>query len=64
MSLQMLREWQIELYWIPDIMASFCFLGASVFFMIGTQDKWYKPRLRSVEWWATAWALVGSIGFV
>jgi len=62
--MQMLRKFQIGLYWTPNIIASGCFLGASIFFMLGTQEKWWRPRPQAVVWWATAWGLVGSLGFL
>lgn len=51
-------------YWIPQTVASVCFLTASVFFTVETQEKWYKPEFHRIGWWIGFWAGVGSMGFL
>jgi hypothetical protein len=60
-----LSQWQLNAaYWIPQIIASACFIAASLFFMLETQEKWWKPELKSLGWWVGSWSLVGSLGFM
>lgn len=60
-----LAHWQKEAaFWIPQIVASVCFVTASVLFTLETQEKWYRPEPGVIGWWIGAWALVGSIGFL
>lgn len=58
--------WWQELwaYWLPQVVASCCFLIASVMFTIMAQDKWHKPRADAVSWWIGTWAIIGSVGFL
>ena len=51
-------------YSIPQMVASACFIIASVLLMSETQEKWYKPRPDVPGWWVASWALVGSCGFM
>lgn len=59
-------EWWQELaaYWIPQVVASCCFLIASIMFTIMAQDKWYKPKVNAVSWWIGIHAQIGSVGFL
>ena len=58
--------WWQELwaYWLPQVVASCCFLIASVMFTIMAQDKWHTPRVGAVSWWIGTWAIIGSVGFL
>lgn len=51
-------------YWIPQTLASVCFLVASIMFTLVTQEKWYKPVPRCMAWWIGVWATIGSVGFL
>ncbi|KAF2719606.1 hypothetical protein K431DRAFT_286566 [Polychaeton citri CBS 116435] len=51
-------------YWIPQVVASVCFLTAGVMFTLETQEKWYRPTPQLLGWWIGAWATVGSVGFL
>ncbi|KAF2802282.1 uncharacterized protein BDZ99DRAFT_576980 [Mytilinidion resinicola] len=59
------QPWQ-ELggYWIPQTVASCCFLTAGVMFTLITQDKWYRPLPGRIAWWIGVWATIGSMGFL
>ncbi|KAI9665920.1 MAG: hypothetical protein M1821_003855 [Bathelium mastoideum] len=59
------QPWQ-ELggYWIPQTVASVCFLIAGVLFTFDTQEKWYRPVPSRIDWWIGAWASIGSVGFL
>lgn len=59
-------SWGAELgaYWILQVIASCCFLTASIMFTIMAQDKWYQPKWGAVSWWIGIWAQVGSVGFL
>ena len=62
--LDSLSEWQENAaYWIPQIVASTCFLVASFGFTWETQVKWYKPEFHVLGWWIGFWCIVGSVGF-
>jgi hypothetical protein len=52
------------LYWGPSILASLCFLLASILFTLEPQDAWYKPNPSSLGWWVGAWSTIGSMGFL
>ena len=59
------EPWQENVaYWIPQIVASCCFLAASVLFTLETQEKWYKPEIKVLGWWIGTWAIIGSCGFL
>ena len=60
-----LQPWQ-ELggYWIPETVASVCFLIAGIMFTLITQDKWYRPLPGRIAWWIGVWASIGSVGFL
>ena len=63
--LNSLSQWQENVaYWIPQIVASVCFLSAALLFMFETQEKWYKPKYKDLGWWIGFWAAVGSMGFL
>ena len=63
--LDSLSEWQENVaYWIPQIVASLCFLIASFGFTWETQVKWYKPEFHVLGWWIGFWSTVGSVGFL
>ncbi|KAI9727698.1 MAG: hypothetical protein M1828_005926 [Chrysothrix sp. TS-e1954] len=63
--LSSLASWQEEAaFWIPQIVASCCFLTASLLFTLETQTKWYRPEVGVLGWWIGAWATLGSIGFL
>jgi len=51
-------------YWLPELFGSCCFLSASVFFLLETQEHWYKPMPLVVGWWIGFWAFWGSMGFL
>ena len=51
-------------YWLLQIIASMCFLIASIMFTYESQDAWYKPKPVTVGWWVGFWAIVGSFGFL
>ncbi|KAF2425570.1 hypothetical protein EJ08DRAFT_400562 [Tothia fuscella] len=51
-------------YWIPQTIASVCFLTAGVMFTLITQEKWYKPLPYRIAWWIGVWATIGSVGFL
>ncbi|KAF2664517.1 hypothetical protein BT63DRAFT_443594 [Microthyrium microscopicum] len=59
------QPWQ-ELggYWIPQIVASLCFLTAGIMFTVITQDSWYRPLPRRIAWWIGIWATIGAVGFI
>lgn len=60
-----LAWWQeIAAYWVPQVVASCCFLIASIMFTIMAQDKWNKPKWGAVSWWIGIWAQIGSVGFL
>ena len=57
--------WQeLAAYWIPQVIASCCFLIASVMFTIMAQDRWYQPKAHKVSWWIGIHAIIGSVGFL
>ncbi|KAL9076659.1 MAG: hypothetical protein Q9157_003606 [Trypethelium eluteriae] len=60
-----LQPWQ-ELggYWVPQTVASVCFLVAGIMFTIITQEKWYRPFPSRIAWWIGVWATIGSVGFL
>lgn len=63
--LSSLVPWQKEAaYWIPQIVASVCFLTAGIMFTLETQQKWNKPEPATIGWWIGIWAVIGSIGFL
>lgn len=63
--LSSLAPWQeLGAYWVPQVIASCCFLTAGVMFTLETQDKWYKPLPNNIGWWIGAWATLGSCGFL
>lgn len=60
-----LSQWQQNAaYWIPQIVASVCFLSAGLLFTVETQEKWWKPKYRDLGWWIGFWAILGSVGFL
>lgn len=60
-----LAWWQkIAAFWVPQVVASVCFLVAAIMFTIESQDVWYKPLPGTVRWWIGAWAAIGSVGFL
>ena len=62
--LDSLSRWQENAaYWIPQIVASTCFLVASFGFTWETQVKWYMPEFHVLGWWIGWWCIVGSVGF-
>lgn len=62
--LDSLEHWQENAcYWIPQMVASACFITASLLFTLETQERWWKPQPNVLGWWIGMWALVGSIGF-
>ena len=62
--LDSLADWQeLAAYWVPQMVASACFLIASLMFMIETQEKWWKPEPKVMGWWIGFWSVVGSVGF-
>lgn len=63
--LDSLNHWQtLAAYWIPQVVASCCFLWASIMFTVMAQDKWWKPKWGAVSWWIGIWAEAGSVGFL
>lgn len=63
--LSSLSQWQTNAaYWIPQIVASVCFVVASLGFTLETQEKWYRPEPGVLGWWIGVWAVVGSAGFL
>lgn len=57
--------WQtIDGYWIPQTVASVCFLTAGIMFTLITQEKWYRPLPGRIAWWIGVWATIGSVGFL
>lgn len=60
-----LAQWQlVAAYWVPQTVASCCFIIASIMFTIMAQDKWNKPKWGAVSWWIGIHALIGSCGFL
>jgi hypothetical protein len=51
-------------YWIPQAVASVCFLVAGIMFTLITQEKWYRPLPHRIAWWIGFWAVAGSVGFL
>ncbi|KAF2642445.1 hypothetical protein P280DRAFT_423112, partial [Massarina eburnea CBS 473.64] len=63
--LSSLAWWQkIAAFWVPQVVASCCFLTAGIMFTIETQEKWYIVTPWTVRWWIGGWATVGSVGFL
>ncbi|KAJ4351709.1 uncharacterized protein N0V89_007052 [Didymosphaeria variabile] len=63
--LSSLAWWQkIAAFWVPQVVASVCFLIAAIMFTIESQDVWYKPIPWTVRWWIGGWAAIGSVGFL
>lgn len=63
--LDSLAWWQeLAAYWVPQIVASCCFLTASFMFTIMAQDAWNKPKPGAVSWWIGIHAIIGSVGFL
>jgi hypothetical protein len=63
--LETLTQWQLNAaYWIPQMIASAFFIIASCLFMLETQEKWWRPEVKSLGWWVGVWSLVGSLGFM
>ena len=62
--LSSLADWQrLGAYWVPQMVASLCFIIASVIFMLEVQEKWWKPEPTALGWWIGVWAVIGSVGF-
>lgn len=60
-----LSQWQlVAAYWVPQTVASCCFIIASIMFTIMAQERWNKPKWGAVSWWIGIHALIGSIGFL
>lgn len=60
-----LAWWQkLGAYWVPQVVASCCFLIASIMFTIMAQDRWFKPKWGAVSWWIGIHAQIGSVGFL
>ena len=60
-----LSQWQlVAAYWVPQTVASCCFIIASVMFTIMAQDRWNKPKWGAVAWWIGIHAFIGSCGFL
>ncbi|KAK6362438.1 hypothetical protein LTS17_012862 [Exophiala oligosperma] len=60
-----LSQWQlVAAYWVPQTVASCCFIIASIMFTIMAQDRWNKPKWGAVSWWIGIYALIGSVGFL
>lgn len=51
-------------YWVPQTVASCCFLTAGILFTYETQPRWNTPLPRRIAWWIGVWATIGSIGFL
>ena len=63
--LDSLKPWQeLGAYWVPQVVASMCFLTAGIMFTLETQEKWYKSEAKTIGWWIGAWATIGSVGFL
>ncbi|KAK7185241.1 hypothetical protein PSPO01_08758 [Paraphaeosphaeria sporulosa] len=63
--LSSLAWWQkIAAFWVPQVVASVCFLTAAIMFTLESQDVWYKPLPWTVRWWIGGWAAIGSVGFL
>ncbi|KAL5421837.1 hypothetical protein PMIN04_005259 [Paraphaeosphaeria minitans] len=63
--LSSLAWWQkIVAFWVPQVVASVCFLAAAIMFTIESQDVWYRPIPWTVRWWIGGWAAIGSVGFL
>jgi hypothetical protein len=54
---------ELGAYWIIQMIASLCFIIASVMFTLETQEKWWKPQMNVLGWWIGFVALMGSTGF-
>lgn len=60
-----LAWWQlVAAYWVPQTVASSCFIIASIMFTIMAQDNWKTPKWGAVSWWIGIHALIGSCGFL
>lgn len=63
--LSSLAWWQkLGAFWVPQVVASVCFLTAAIMFTLESQDVWYRPLPGTVRWWIGAWAAIGSVGFL
>lgn len=63
--LSSLKPWQEEgAFWVPQIVASCCFLTAGILFTVESQENWYRPEPAVLGWWIGFWATVGSCGFL
>jgi hypothetical protein len=51
-------------YWVPQLVASVCFLTAGIMFTLITQEKWYRVLPHRIAWWIGVWATIGSMGFL
>lgn len=51
-------------YWVPQVVASVCFLTAGIMFTLITQEKWNRPLPGRIAWWIGVWATIGSVGFL
>ena len=59
------QQWKKNLaYWVPQVVASVCFLSAGLLFTLETQVKWWKFEPTVLGWWIGFWATVGSCGFL
>ncbi len=57
------RWGELGAYWIPQMIASLCFIIASVMFTLETQRNWWRPQPNVLGWWIGFVATLGSIGF-
>ena len=51
-------------YWIPQVVASVCFLTAASLWTLETQRRWYRPEFGVIGWRIAAWSWIGSMGFL
>ncbi|KAL2062294.1 hypothetical protein VTL71DRAFT_6560 [Oculimacula yallundae] len=56
------NSWVLNLF--PATLGGVLFITASVLQTISTQEKWYIPKPKSVEWHVGFWNVIGSIGFM
>lgn len=53
----------LGVYWAPQVVGGAGFILSGALFMLETQQRWYRPALRTLGWWIGAWNLAGGVGF-
>jgi hypothetical protein len=50
--------------YLPASLGGLLFLVSSILQMLSTQNKWWKPNVRELDWHIGGWNAIGSAGFM